>query len=120
MVLNLFLIDIVDGKFGSFAQLSYSIYQSLTFLDISKLDICPEITSSPDFLTNNTVDHILSLSPYCKGLISTLYNNMCYIIPHSLQDVRRLWENNPGEEMTDDQWEAVLDLALTLTQLDTT
>lgn len=56
------------------------------------------------------IDHIISLSPYSKGLISTLYNNICDIIPHSLQDVRKLWENDLGEEMTDDQWETVLKL----------
>uniref|UniRef100_A0A8C9ZF39 EMAP like 3 n=1 Tax=Sander lucioperca TaxID=283035 RepID=A0A8C9ZF39_SANLU len=29
---------------------------------------------------------------------------------HSLQDVRRLWENDLGEEFTDDRWKAMLDL----------
>lgn len=36
------------------------------------------MTSFPA-LPTNTVDHILSLSPYCKGLISTLYNNIFVI-----------------------------------------
>ena len=68
------------------------------------------MTSFPDFPMDNAIDHILSLSPYCKGLISILYNNICEIIPHSLQDVRRLWENDLGEKMRDDQWETVLRL----------
>ena len=59
------------------------------------------------------VDHILSLSPLCKGLISVLYNCISNISPHSLQDVRRNWEYDLGEDFTDDQWKAVLDLVHT-------
>lgn len=45
--------------------------------------------------------------------ISDLYNTVCNIIPHTLQDVKRLWENDLGEEMTDDQLRTVLDLVNT-------
>ena len=56
------------------------------------------------------VEHILSLSPLRKGLISVLYNCISNISPHSLQDVRRNWESDLGENFTDDHWKAVFDL----------
>ena len=62
---------------------------------------------------NNTIDHIISLSPGSKGLISLLYNSINNIVALSLQHVRSRWENDIGEEMADDQWQKVLDLILT-------
>lgn len=100
----------VDGKFGLFAQIL--IVQCICRDHQIRHFVQKSITCFPDFLTN-TIDHIPLLSPYCKYLIYTLYNNICNIIPHSLQDVRRLWQNNTGKKMTDDQREAVLDLVHT-------
>ena len=59
------------------------------------------------------VEHILSLSPLRKGLISVLKNCISNISPQSLQDIRRNWESYLGENFTDDQWKAVLDLVHT-------
>lgn len=102
----------VDGKFGSFAQLSqlFDLPSShfFRFLQIKHF-VQKNITSFPDFPANNTVDQILSLTPSRKGLISTLYNCISNVSPHSLQDIRSLWENDLGKELTDDNWKAVLD-----------
>lgn len=101
-----------DGKFGSFAQLSQlfdlPISHFFRFLQIKHF-VQKSITSFPDFPASNTVDYICSLSPSHKGLILNLYNSICNVSPHSLQEVRRLWENDLGEEFTDDHWKAVLD-----------
>lgn len=101
----------VDGKFGSFTQLSQSfdLTKSCFFRYLQLRHVQKSIPSFPDFPVDNTIDHILSLSLYCKGLVSTLYNSMCNITPHSFQDVR-LWEDDIGVEMIDGQWEAVLKL----------
>lgn len=103
----------MEGKFGLFAQLSklFNLPKCHFFRYLQlRHFVQKSITSFPDLPMDNMIDHILSLSSGSKGLISTLYNNICVIIPHSLQDVRKLWENDLGEEMTDDQWETVLKL----------
>lgn len=69
--------------------------------------------SIPDLPTDNAIDKILSLSQHREGLISILYNNICDIIPDSLQDVKRFWEDNLVEEMTADQWEREFDIVHT-------
>ncbi|KAJ8012533.1 hypothetical protein DPEC_G00043810 [Dallia pectoralis] len=68
------------------------------------------MVSFPDLPVSNAVDHILSLSPSRKGLISIIYDSLCNISPSSLQDVRRLWKSDLGVELTDDQWRAALAL----------
>lgn len=55
------------------------------------------MTSSPDLLIN-TVDQIRSLSPYLKGLVSILYDIKWNILCNSQPAVRRLWEDDLGEE----------------------
>lgn len=42
-------------------------------------------TPFPNLLTNNSVDHVLSLSPHCKHLTSALYNYIDNLVPHSLR-----------------------------------
>lgn len=109
---NLFLIYIwMADSLDLHSSHNYSIYRNLFFfryLQIRNL-VQKNMTSFPDLPTANARD-ILSLSPYRRGLISTIYKNICDIFPQSLQDIRRLWENDIGKEMTDDQWEAVFEL----------
>ncbi len=103
----------VDGKFGSFTQLSQSfdLPKSHFFRYLQLRHYVQKSTPSfPDFPTDNVIDHILSLSLVRKGLTSTLYDSIFNITPHSPHDVMRLWENDLGAEMADDQWEAVLKL----------
>ena len=71
------------------------------------------IASFPNLPSDNATDNILSLSPHRKGLISVLYNQICNISPQSLQETRKLWEEDLGEVMREDQWEAALDLVHT-------
>ena len=103
----------VDGKFGSFAQLSQMFDLPKThffrYLQIRHF-VQKNIPSFPNFPAYNELDHILSLSPYCRGLISTLYNTICDIAPYTPHETKRLWENDLDVELTDDQWEAILNL----------
>lgn len=103
----------VNSTFGSFTQLSqlFDLPKShfFRYLQIRHF-VQKNIASFPNLPTDDTVDCILSLSPYHKGLISTLYDNISKILPHSLQDVKTRWEDDLGEELTELQWNAVLDL----------
>lgn len=105
-----------QGTFCSFSQLSekFDLPKShfFRYLQIRHF-VQKNIPSFPQLPPINTIDNIISLSPQGKGLISRLYGIINNISPHSLQEVRQLWEKDLGQEMREDQWEAALDLVHT-------
>ena len=66
--------------------------------------------SFPDKPTKTQYDCILELNSDRKGLISQVYGFFININPHSTAHLKRAWDTDLGVDLTEDQWDSILDL----------
>ena len=66
--------------------------------------------SFPDKPTKTQYDCILELNSDHKGLISQVYVLISNINPHSTAHLKRAWDTDLGVDLTEDQWDSILDL----------
>ena len=66
--------------------------------------------SFPDKPTKTQYDCILELNSDRKGLISQVYGFISNINPHSTAHLKRAWDTDLGVDLTEDQWDSILDL----------
>lgn len=79
----------IDDKFGSFTQL-YELFNLPHSLFLNRY---LQIHNLSNLQTGEAIDHVLSPSPHCKHLVSTLYNYIDNLVPHSTEDTKNIWDN---------------------------
>ena len=101
----------IDGLFASFQQLSekYSLPkpQFFRYLQIRSLarSLYPNFPNAPPA---SLTDSLFMPLPNIKGMISYIYNSMYTLRPVSLNLIKTQWEEDLGDEISDELWESIL------------
>ena len=101
----------IDDTFASFEQLStkYTLPRSnfFRYLQIRSFvrNVSPQFPNLPETVP---VDSLLRPLPNTKGMISAMYILISSLRPTSLQHIKNMWEEDIGEEITEDLWEGIL------------
>ena len=106
----------VNGIFSSFAELSakfnlpnthlFRYFQIRNFVR----NKYPQFPNRPPV---TMIDSILSLDTGQKKLISIMYDGIFKLVPTRLDSLRAVWDQDLGINMSDEQWEQILDLVHT-------
>ena len=100
-----------DNVFASFQQLSdeYSIpkQQFLKYLQIRGFvrQTCPTF---PNLAGDSAQDIFLTPVNTLKGAISHIYDDICCLHPEPVNTIKARWEEDLGEELTEEVWDAIL------------
>ena len=101
----------VDNIFASFQQLSdkYSIprQQFFRYLQVRSF-VCKTFPTFPNLPGNSAQDIFLAPVQTLKGSISRIYDDISCLRPESLNTIKARWEEDLGEEITEDTWDAIL------------
>ena len=101
----------IDGLFASFQQLSekYSLPkpQFFRYLQIRSLarSLYPNFPNAPP---SSLTDSLFMPLPNIKGMISYIYNSMYTLRPVSLNLIKTQWEEDLGDEISDELWDSIL------------
>lgn len=101
----------IGNIFASFEQLSekYSLSRPhfFRYLQVRNFvrNISPQFPNLPDPVP---IDSFLKPVPCTKGMISVLYMLISSLRPNSLQNTKHRWEEDLGEEITEELWDVIL------------
>ena len=101
------------GTFSSFSDLSrrFNLPASHLFRYFQiRHDLQKQFPEFPNHPAYSEFDHILSLKPHVKSLISNIHTEIHSIKPETLDHLKAAWERHLGVELTDGTWETALGL----------
>lgn len=101
----------IDGSFASFQQLSkkYSLPTPhfFRYLQIRSL-VRSLFPNFPNIPPTNPTDSLFMPLPNVRGMISYIYNKMYALRPVSLNLTKSQWEEDLGENISDEVWDSAL------------
>ena len=100
-----------DNVFASFQQLSdeYSIprQQFVRYLQVRSF-VRKTFPTFPDLPGDSAQDIFLTPVRTLKGAISQIYDDICCLRSEPVNTLKARWEEDLGEEITEDVWDAIL------------